>query len=56
MNKPIPSPFHDDANATPAQLLARAADDLAQQQAATRAKEQQGGSEQRQGVLPGGGC
>ena len=49
-----PSPFHDDANATPAQLLAAAANDLATQQAANRAKQEQGGPEQRDGVLPGG--
>ena len=50
-----PSPFHDDANATPTQLLAAAANDLATQQAANRAKQEQGGPEQRDGVLPGSG-
>lgn len=50
-----PSPFHDDAGATPAQLLASAANDLATQRAATRAKQDQGGPGQRDGVLPGGG-
>lgn len=55
MTEQTPSPIHDDAGATVEQLLARAAADLATQQTATRAKEQQGGPETRQGVLPGGG-
>lgn len=49
-----PSPFHDDADAIPAQLLARAAKDYATQQAATHEKQEQGGPGVRQGVLPGG--
>lgn len=53
MSTPTPSPFHDDQNATPTQLLAAAANDLAQQQAYTREKQQQGGPGVRQGVLPG---
>lgn len=48
------TPVADDLHATPAQLLARAADDLAAAQAAARMKEEKGGSGHRQGVLPGG--
>lgn len=55
MIEPVPSPHHDDANTTPAQLLASAAADYAAQQAATREKQAQGGPGVRQGVLPGGG-
>lgn len=55
MTAPIPSPHHDDQGATIAQLHARASADLAAQQAANRKKQEQGGPEVRQGVLPGGG-
>ena len=55
MSTPTPSPFHDDQNATHTQLLAAAANDLAAQQAANRAKQEQGGTGQRQGVLHGEG-
>lgn len=44
----------DDATATPAQLLARAAQDLAAEQAAARKKEEQGSTGNREGVLSGG--
>jgi hypothetical protein len=44
----------DDLNATPTQLLARAHADYTGQQAATRTQQAQGGTGQRQGVLPGG--
>lgn len=50
-----PNPAVTDQNATPAQLHARAANDYAQQQAANRAKQEQGGTGQRQGVLHGEG-
>jgi hypothetical protein len=50
-----PTPVAEDATATPEQLLARAAQDLAAAQAAARNKAEQGGPGQRQGVLPGGG-
>jgi hypothetical protein len=49
-----PTPVVNDANATAAQLHARAAADLAAAQAAARAKQKQGGTGVRQGVLPGG--
>jgi len=49
-----PTPVTADANATAAELLARAAQDLAAAQAAAAQKEAQGASV-RQGVLPGGG-
>lgn len=48
------TPVVDDATATAAQLQARAAADLAAQQAATRAKQEQGGTGVRQGVLSSG--
>lgn len=48
-----PTPVAEDAHATPAQLLTRAADDYAQAQAAARAKQEQGGPGDRQGVLHG---
>ncbi|QJT04376.1 hypothetical protein G9272_32175 [Streptomyces asoensis] len=53
MSEQTPSPHHDDANATPEQLLARAADDYATQQGVTREQQAQGGPGERQGVLPG---
>ncbi|MDX3637827.1 hypothetical protein PV728_48175 [Streptomyces europaeiscabiei] len=49
-----PTPVTEDPNATAAQLLARAAADLAATQAAAAAKAAQGGAGTRQGVLPGG--
>lgn len=48
------TPVTADANATVAQLQARAAQDLAAAQAAAAAKQAQG-AEQRHGILPGGG-
>lgn len=50
-----PNPAVTDQGATTAQLLARAAADYAQAQAAARQKQAQGESGERQGVLPGGG-
>jgi hypothetical protein len=50
-----PNPAVTDQNATTAQLLARAANDYATQQAANRNKQEQGGPGQRDGVLPGSG-
>lgn len=47
------TPVTADANATAAQLLARAAQDLAATQAAAAQKQAQGDGV-RQGVLPGG--
>lgn len=47
------TPVADDAHATPAQLLTRAANDYAQAQAAARAKQEQGGPGRREGVLHG---
>lgn len=49
------TPVADDPTATSAQLLDRAAQDLAAAQAAARTKAERGGPGQRQGVLPGGG-
>jgi len=49
-----PNPAVTDQGATSAQLLARAANDYAAAQAAARAKQEQGGTEQRDGILPGG--
>ena len=49
------TPVTDDAHASAAQLQARAAADLANAQAAARAKHDQGGPGERNGVLPGGG-
>ncbi|HEY6114861.1 MAG TPA: hypothetical protein VI172_02785 [Candidatus Dormibacteraeota bacterium] len=50
-----PNPAVADLNATVAQLQQRAAADYAAAQAAAQAKAAQGGSEQRAGILPGGG-
>ncbi|MFD1274888.1 hypothetical protein [Streptomyces kaempferi] len=47
------TPVDEDAHATPAQLLARAAQDLTAEQAAARKKEEQGSTGNREGVLPG---
>jgi hypothetical protein len=49
-----PNPAVTDQGATVPQLLARAANDYATQQTATRAKQEQGGTEQRDGILHGG--
>jgi hypothetical protein len=49
-----PTPVADDATASAPELLARAAQDLAATQAATKAKQQQGGPGTREGVLPAG--
>lgn len=48
------TPVTADANANAAQLLARAAQDLAAAQAAARQKQEQGAG-MRGGILPGGG-
>jgi hypothetical protein len=53
MSEPQPTPVADDANATVEQLLARAAQDLANAVNARIEREAQGGT--RQGVLPSGG-
>ncbi len=53
--QPQPTPVDADAQATAAELHTRAAQDLAATQAATRAKQAQGGTGTRQGILPGGG-
>lgn len=50
-----PTPVTDDAHATTTQLQQRAAQDRAAQQAAAKAKQAQGGTGTRQGILPGGG-
>jgi hypothetical protein len=53
MSEQQPTPVVDDANATVEQLLARAAQDLANAVNARIEREAQGGT--RQGVLPSGG-
>ena len=50
-----PNPAVTDQGATVPQLLARAANDYATQQAVTHAKQEQGGTEQRDGILHGDG-
>jgi hypothetical protein len=50
-----PNPAVTDQGAIIVELLARAANDYATQQAANRQKQEQGGPEQRDGVLPGSG-
>ena len=50
-----PNPAVADLNATITQLQQRAAADYAAAQAAARAKAAQGGTGQREGVIPGGG-
>lgn len=47
-------PVDTDPQADAQELLRRAAQDLATQQAATKAKQQQGGPGTREGVLPAG--
>jgi hypothetical protein len=49
-----PTPVADDAQATVPQLLDRAAQDYAHTNAVAQAHEAQGGTGQREGVLPGG--
>lgn len=49
------TPVTDDANATTAELIARAAADRAAAQAAAAAKAAEGGDGIRDGILPGGG-
>lgn len=53
--QPQLTPIADDVHATAPEVLARAAADYAAQQAATRTKQQQGGTGAREGVLPSGG-
>jgi len=55
MSEQQPTPVADDATASAPELLARAAQDRAAQQAATKAKQDQGGPGTREGVLPSGG-
>lgn len=55
MSQQPPTPVADDAQATAAELQARAAADYTAQHAATQAHQAQGGTGVRQGVLPGGG-
>jgi hypothetical protein len=55
MSEQQPTPVAADLNASAPQLLARAAHDYAQAQAAARTKDDQGGPGTRQGILPGGG-
>lgn len=50
-----PTPVDQDANATVDQLLARAAADLANATTARIQREAQGGTEAREGIIPGGG-
>ncbi|MET7321500.1 hypothetical protein [Streptomyces sp. NPDC005549] len=50
------TPVTEDANATVAELRARAAADFTAVQAAAQAKADAEGTEVREGVLPGGGC
>lgn len=50
-----PTPVVEDAHATASQLLARAHADYASAQVATSEHQAQGGTGQREGVLPGGG-
>lgn len=47
------TPVADDATATAAEVLTRAQADYAAAQAAAHAKQEQGGTGVRQGVLPG---
>jgi hypothetical protein len=49
-----PTPVTEDLDATPAELLARAADDYTDATTVTDAIEAQGGTGEREGVLPGG--
>ncbi|MFE6354358.1 hypothetical protein ACFVOO_16170 [Streptomyces rochei] len=48
------TPVTDDASATAAELIARAAADRAAAQAAAAAKAAEGGTGIRDGILPGG--
>ncbi|MFC7880466.1 hypothetical protein ACFUVV_01060 [Streptomyces sp. NPDC057376] len=48
------TPITDDANATAAELQQRAAADYAATLAAARAKQDQGSTGTREGILPGG--
>ena len=52
---PQPTDVADDAHATPAQLLARAAADYEHHNSTAQIHEAQGGNGERQGILPGGG-
>lgn len=49
-----PTPVTEDLDATPAELLARAAVDYTDATTVTEAIEAQGGTGEREGVLPGG--
>jgi hypothetical protein len=51
----VSEPIDTDPQADAQELLRRAAQDLANAQAATAAKQAQGGPGNRQGVLPGEG-
>jgi hypothetical protein len=50
------TPVDQDATATAAELQQRAAADLAATRADAQAKADTGGTEVREGVLPGGDC
>ncbi|MGV9282140.1 hypothetical protein [Streptomyces sp. NPDC003730] len=50
-----PTPVDQDAKATAAELIARAAADRAAAQAAAEAKAAEGSTGIREGILPGGG-
>lgn len=52
---PQPTPVADDAHASVTQLHQRAAADLAAAKAAARAKQEQGDTGHRLGILPGDG-
>ncbi|MDF2710667.1 MAG: hypothetical protein K0R62_6319 [Nonomuraea muscovyensis] len=52
--QPSPTPVTQDANASAAELLQRAAADLAATRATALTKADTGGTEAREGVLPGG--
>lgn len=54
MSEQQPTPVADDAHASIAELHQRAAADLAAAQAAARARQEQGDTGHRLGVLPGG--
>lgn len=53
MAEPIPVDL--DAHATPAELIARAAQDYTHATTVAEAHDAQGGTGEREGVLPGGG-
>lgn len=56
MSKQQSMPVDLDANATVEELLARAAQDLTNAVTARIEREAQGGTEAREGIIPGGDC